>query len=101
MNVLERAECLLDAGSSGNMNFTVIVRYRGCLEASALRSALATVQAEHLLLRSTVRWQGDPHGGGGARGAPPLAGGWSSGSAGGRSGLEGRHHGRSAAALHR
>lgn len=59
MNVLERAECLLDAGSSGNMNFTVIVRYRGCLEASALRSALATVQAEHLLLRSTVRWQGD------------------------------------------
>ena len=49
MNVLERAECLLDAGSSGNMNFTVVVRYRGTVEEPALEKALATLQGEHLL----------------------------------------------------
>ena len=59
MNVLERAECLLDAGSSGNMNFTVIARYSGRLEAGVLQGALATLQAEHQLLRSTLHWQGD------------------------------------------
>ncbi|MEB3305869.1 MAG: condensation domain-containing protein, partial [Cyanobacteriota bacterium] len=59
MNVLERAECLLDAGSSGNMNFTVVVRYRGVVEAPALEKALVTLQHEHLLLRSTVLWDGE------------------------------------------
>ena len=59
MNVLERAECLLDAGSSGNMNFTVIASYRGCLEPPVLQSALAALQAEHQLLRSTLEWQGN------------------------------------------
>lgn len=59
MNVLERAECLLDAGSSGNMNFTVVVSYRGRLAESGLRRALATLQGEHLLLRSTLLWDGD------------------------------------------
>jgi hypothetical protein len=59
MNVLERAECLLDAGSSGNMNFTVVARYRGPLEESVLRRALATLQGEHLLLRSTLLWEGE------------------------------------------
>lgn len=58
MNVLERAECLLDAGSSGNMNFTVVVRYRGVVEQPALEKALATLQGEHLLLRSTLHWDG-------------------------------------------
>jgi len=59
MNVLERAECLLDAGSSGNMNFTLVVRYRGTMEEALLHRALATLQAEHLLLRSTLCWDGD------------------------------------------
>ncbi|MCP9804508.1 hypothetical protein KBY75_13125 [Cyanobium sp. T1G-Tous] len=59
MNVLERAECLLDAGSSGNMNFTVIAEYRGCLEADAIQGALASLQQQHLLLRSTLVWDGD------------------------------------------
>jgi hypothetical protein len=59
MNVLERAECLLDAGSSGNMNFTVIAGYRGCLEVAALRRALVALQEQHLLLRSTLIWEGD------------------------------------------
>jgi hypothetical protein len=59
MNVLERAECLLDAGSSGNMNFTVVVRYRGTVEEPALEEALATLQGEHLLLRSTLLWDGE------------------------------------------
>lgn len=59
MNVLERAECLLDAGSSGNMNFTVIASYRGRLEPRGLQEALATLQAEHQLLRSTLLWEGD------------------------------------------
>ena len=60
MNVLERAECLLDAGSSGNMNFTVIAEYRGCLDTPALKGALASLQQQHLLLRSTLVWDGDP-----------------------------------------
>ncbi|MCH9714974.1 MAG: hypothetical protein K0U63_10595 [Cyanobacteria bacterium] len=59
MNVLERAECLLDAGSSGNMNFTVIAEYRGCLDTPALKGALASLQQQHLLLRSTLVWDGD------------------------------------------
>jgi hypothetical protein len=59
MNVLERAECLLDAGSSGNMNFTVIAGYRGHLGLDGLQQALAALQAEHRLLRSTVLWEGD------------------------------------------
>lgn len=57
MNVLERAESLLDAGSSGNMNFTVIAGYRGCLEVAALRRALSALQEQHLLLRSTLIWE--------------------------------------------
>jgi hypothetical protein len=59
MNVLERAECLLDAGSSGNMNFTVVVRYRGQLEEPILCRAVASLQGEHLLLRSTLLWEGE------------------------------------------
>lgn len=59
MNVLERAECLLDAGSSGNMNFTVVAGYRGQLEEPVLCRALATLQSEHLLLRSTLLWEGE------------------------------------------
>ncbi|WP_259720160.1 phthiocerol/phthiodiolone dimycocerosyl transferase family protein [Synechococcus sp. CS-1328] len=59
MNVLERAECLLDAGSSGNMNFTVIAGYRGPLGSAGLQQALAVLQAEHQLLRSTLLWEGD------------------------------------------
>lgn len=58
MNVLERAECLLDAGSSGNMNFTVIATYSGRLEAIELERSLSALQAEHLLLRSTLVWDG-------------------------------------------
>lgn len=56
MNEIERAECLLDAGSSGNMNFTVIVAYRGELQEQTLRQALAFLQAEHRLLRSALHW---------------------------------------------
>jgi hypothetical protein len=56
MNAIERAECLLDAGSSGNMNFTVIVAYRGELQEQPLRQALAFLQAEHRLLRSSLQW---------------------------------------------
>jgi hypothetical protein len=59
MNVLERAECLLDAGSSGNMNFTVVAGYRGQLEEPVLRRALRILQDEHLLLRSTLQWEGE------------------------------------------
>jgi hypothetical protein len=59
MNALERAECLLDAGSSGNMNFTVIASYHGRLEPAGLQNALAALQGEHQLLRSTLQWQGD------------------------------------------
>jgi hypothetical protein len=59
MNVLERAECLLDAGSSGNMNFTVIATYSGRLEAIELQRSLIALQAEHVLLRSTLVWEGN------------------------------------------
>lgn len=58
MNVIERAECLLDAGSSGTMNFTVIAAYRGPLQAADLRQALLRLQAEHQLLGSTLLWEG-------------------------------------------
>ena len=58
MNALERSECLLDAGSSGNMNSTVIASYRGRLEPAGLQSALAALQGKHQLLRSTLQWQG-------------------------------------------
>jgi hypothetical protein len=37
VNVIERAECLLDSGSSGSMNFTVIAVYRGPLDAKTLK----------------------------------------------------------------
>jgi len=59
MNLLERAECLLDRGSSGNMNFTVVAGYRGALEEPWLQQALAVLQAEHRLLRSTLVWEGE------------------------------------------
>lgn len=41
------------------MNFTVVVRYRGAVEEQALEKALATLQGEHLLLRSTLLWDGE------------------------------------------
>lgn len=56
MNEIERAECLLDAGSSGNMNFSIIVAYRGELREQPFRQALAFLQAEHRLLRSSLQW---------------------------------------------
>jgi hypothetical protein len=56
MNEIERAECLLDAGSSGNMNFSIIVAYRGELQEQTIRQALAFLQAEHRLLRSSLYW---------------------------------------------
>lgn len=56
MNEIERAECLLDAASSGNMNFTIIVAYRGELKARNIKQAVAFLQAEHRLLRSTLQW---------------------------------------------
>jgi len=59
MNVLERAECLLDAGSSGNMNFTVVAGYRGQLEEPVVHRALQILQDEHLLLRSSLQWEGE------------------------------------------
>ena len=59
MNVLERAECLLDAGSSGNMNFTVVAGYWGQLEEPVVHRALRILQDEHLLLRSTLQWEGE------------------------------------------
>ena len=59
MNVLERAECLLDAGSSGNMNFTVVAGYRGQLEEPVVHRALRLLQDEHLLLRSSLQWEGE------------------------------------------
>ena len=59
MNVIERAECLLDSGSSGNMNFTVIAVYCGELDAKTLETGLAALQARHLLLRSSITWQGN------------------------------------------
>jgi len=40
MNVMEHAECLLDSGSSGNMNFTVIAAYRGPLDIQTLEQSL-------------------------------------------------------------
>jgi hypothetical protein len=57
MNVLERAECLLDCGSSGNMNFTVIADVRGHLEIRVLEAALMALQRRHTLLRSSLSWQ--------------------------------------------
>lgn len=56
MNEIERAECLLDAGSSGNMNFSIIVAYRGELLEQSIRQALAFLQGEHRLLRSSLHW---------------------------------------------
>ena len=56
MNIIERGECLLDAGSSGNMNFSVICCYRGTCELNLLRAALSHVQSEHILLQSTIYW---------------------------------------------
>jgi hypothetical protein len=73
MNVLERAECLLDAGSSGNMNFTVIASYCGRLELRVLQEALVALQAEHLLLRSTLLWEGDHPSFGPAAAPVPVA----------------------------
>ena len=58
MNVIERAECLLDAGSSGTMNFTVIAEYRGTVDAATLQQALRRLQSDHQLLRSTLLWDG-------------------------------------------
>lgn len=58
MNVLERAECLLDAGSAGNMNFVVIGEYGGQISPSQLREALHHLQGQHELLRSTIVWEG-------------------------------------------
>ncbi|MCP9793251.1 hypothetical protein KBZ20_15065 [Vulcanococcus limneticus Candia 3F8] len=58
MNVIERAECLLDSGSSGNMNFTVIAAYRGPLDIQTLEQGLKALQGQHRLLGSTLVWEG-------------------------------------------
>ena len=58
MNVIERAECLLDSGSSGNMNFTVIAAYRGPLAIETLEQGLKALQGQHRLLGSTLEWEG-------------------------------------------
>lgn len=58
MNVMEHAECLLDSGSSGNMNFTVIAAYRGPLDIQTLEQSLKTLQGRHHLLGCTLEWQG-------------------------------------------
>jgi hypothetical protein len=46
MNYVEKAECLLDAGGAGNMNFTIIVSYRGEMTLEALHSALSFPQSQ-------------------------------------------------------
>jgi hypothetical protein len=58
MNVIERAECLLDSGSSGNMNFTVIAAYRGPLAIQTLEQGLKALQGQHRLLGSSLEWEG-------------------------------------------
>jgi hypothetical protein len=55
---IERAEGLLDAGSSSTMNFTVIAEYRGTVDAATLQQALRRLQGDHQLLRSTLLWDG-------------------------------------------
>ena len=81
MNALERAECLLDAGSSGNMNFTVIASYRGRLEPAGLQNALAALQgrastaAQHAAVaRGPLLFH--PHRGSCSGHGAALAGGW-------------------------
>lgn len=60
MNFVEKAECLLDVGGSGNMSFTIIVAYRGHLSSQALQQALLFLQSEHQTLRITLHWsEGD------------------------------------------
>jgi len=60
MNYVERAECLLDTGGSGNMNFTIIAVYRGLLTLEQLQTALGSTQGAHQLLRTALHWsQGD------------------------------------------
>lgn len=56
MNYVEKAECLLDAGSLGNMNFTIIVAYRGDLTQKLLEAAFEFIQSEHQTLRTSLRW---------------------------------------------
>lgn len=58
MNYIEQAECLLDRGGSGNMNFTIVVAYRGDLSPQHLRQACAFLQAEHRMLRTALHWHG-------------------------------------------
>lgn len=58
MNYVEKAECLLDAGGSGNMNFTIIVAYRGELVLESLQQALSFLQSEHKMLRTALHWSG-------------------------------------------
>lgn len=56
MNYVEKAECFLDAGSMGNMNFTLIVVYRGNLTLQQLQRALKFLQSEHRMLRTALHW---------------------------------------------
>ena len=56
MNYVEKAECLLDAGGMGNMNFTLIVAYQGALALHELQQALSFLQSEHRMLRTALHW---------------------------------------------
>lgn len=56
MDFIERAECLLDTGSLGNLNFTIIAAYTGQFDSRHLRLALGFLQSQHLMLRTSLIW---------------------------------------------
>jgi hypothetical protein len=57
MDFIERAECLLDTGSLGNLNFTIIGTYTGPLRDTHLQQGLAFLQTQHRMLRVALSWE--------------------------------------------
>src|SRR5690554_1923008 len=53
-NILEHAECILDSSGSGNLNFAVIVDFKGGLSKNILSEAIPYLQQLHPLLSAVV-----------------------------------------------
>lgn len=54
LNAFEKAEFLLDVGSKGNLNFSVISTFKGSLDDKIVRLGIEQLQKMHPLLRATL-----------------------------------------------
>lgn len=58
LNVIERCESLLNAGSAGNSNFSVVGAYRGRLDGRIVKEGIDSLRQVHSLLRVALTIDG-------------------------------------------